>query len=287
MPQANKLKNNTTEIIDRYKLGETTVDLSKIFNCSDAAIWYLLRRNNVKTRDRSHSARKYTANYKFFDVIDTPEKAYVLGYFYADGSNHISTNRLLFTSVDTDVLEKVLHVMESDAPLELVSQNTVGNIINGGKKIKTNKKKYTIRISSKYMCKSLEKLGGTQIKTYTLEFPTPDIVPGNLIRHMIRGYMDGDGYVYSCKSKYKPPLSVGFCGTIGIVSGINNYFNNSIGISGIIRSKGKIYEVNYHGYNKSSNVLSHIYENSTIHMNRKFKKYHDIIKARNDYDKQK
>jgi len=281
MPRSNVLKLHTAEIIDRYVAGETTIQLSRVFECSDAAIWHLLRRNDIKTRDRSHSARKYTANYNFFDVIDTPEKAYVLGYFYADGSNNISTNRFLISSVDTDILKKVLVVMDSDAPLEKVSQNTIGNIINSGKPIKTNKKKHTIRISSKRLCESLEKLGCDQVKTYNLKFPTLEMVPYSLLRHFIRGYMDGDGYVYSNKMKSgKPCLCVGFCGTISIVTGIQNYLNTALETTGSIREKGKIFETNYGGSLQANAVLEHLYKNSTIHMDRKFKKYQDILAER-------
>lgn len=283
MPRSNILKPHTEEIINRYENGETTVQLSKIFGCSDSAIWNLLKRNNVKTRDRSHSARKYTANYNFFDIINTPEKAYVLGYFYADGSNNISTNRLLFSSVDTDILKKVLHVMDSNSPLERVSQNTIGNTINGGVPIKSNRVAYSIRISNKHLCESLEKLGGSQVKTYVLKFPTSDILPSELTRHMIRGYMDGDGFVYSSKTKSgNISLNVGFCGTIDLITGIQDYLNNTLGTSGSIRERGKICELNYKGSLQAGTILDHLYEDSTIHMDRKFKKYKNILEERSN-----
>lgn len=59
--------------------------------------------------NRTYSARrKHTLNEHYFDKIDTPNKAYILGLFYADGYNSLdkSTVRLQLQYSDVDILEK-------------------------------------------------------------------------------------------------------------------------------------------------------------------------------------
>lgn len=46
-----------------------------------------------KSKSRSN-CRKYTINEKYFEKVDTPEKAYILGLLYADGYNSEKTGRI-------------------------------------------------------------------------------------------------------------------------------------------------------------------------------------------------
>ena len=46
----------------------------------------VLKKNGVKTRDNSFNSRKYYIDETFFEVIDTEDKAYWLGFIMAFGS---------------------------------------------------------------------------------------------------------------------------------------------------------------------------------------------------------
>lgn len=37
--------------------------------------------------------KKYTVNENYFENLNSPEKAYVLGFLYADGCNHINDHK--------------------------------------------------------------------------------------------------------------------------------------------------------------------------------------------------
>jgi intein-encoded DNA endonuclease-like protein len=193
---ANLLVPHTSTIIEKYVGGKTTIELATEYGCTSAAVWHLLKRNDAPIRDRSHSARKFTADFEFFDVIDTPNKAYVLGLLFADGCNHQQTNRVILTLVDGELVQSVATAMGATNVIEVVE----------GTQRQT---KYTLRISSAHMCEQLTRLGCVPRKSLIAVFPSS--IPDNLSHHFIRGYFDGDGSFYL--GGRRKSLNVSICGT--------------------------------------------------------------------------
>ena len=58
--------------------------ISKLFNVDVATITNRLKVNNIEVK-KTH--RKYLINKDYFEVIDTEDKAYWLGFLMADGYN--------------------------------------------------------------------------------------------------------------------------------------------------------------------------------------------------------
>lgn len=50
--------------------------------------------------------QKYDFNRNFFEVINTQEKAYVLGFLYADGCNTMKSITFNQLEQDVDILEQ-------------------------------------------------------------------------------------------------------------------------------------------------------------------------------------
>ena len=123
-------------------------------------------------------ARKYNFNENYFENIDTEDKAYFLGLLMADG--YISTSErfvaVALKESDVEILNKFKESIKSEAPL--------GNKKNCTQKILT--------LCSKKLVNDLKNLGMTRNKTFTLKFPN---IQKEYIRHFIRGYFDGDGYI--------------------------------------------------------------------------------------------
>lgn len=126
----------------------------------------------------SCSSRKYEVNEKYFENIDNQNKAYILGFIYADGCISKTKYELIIKlhNKDNGTLEKIKTELVSNHPIKLL----------------TNYKNHQCRlgISSKKLCSDLIKIGLTPSKTFTIIFPK---LEGDLIRHFIRGYFDGDG----------------------------------------------------------------------------------------------
>lgn len=118
----------------------------------------------------------------YFDQINTKEKAYWLGFLYADGYNDEQASvELALQEIDKPHIEKFKTAIHSKHRLSY----------------KTKTKAYRINIRSRQLCKALTKYGCSNHKSYTMDIPSG--IPHMLISHFIRGYFDGDGCFYTTK----------------------------------------------------------------------------------------
>ena len=176
------------DILDMYVNQKiSSVKIGEKYGCSHKVILSLLEAQNI---DHSWKPkRKYAINETYFDIIDTPNKAYILGFLYADGSNCLDkcTVTMSLQEEDRDILERIRREIGSEKPLEYLDYT---NKNDGGY---TYKNQYRLLLFNKNMCKSLETVGMIPNKSLKLQFPNikPELYP-----HFIRGYYDGDGSVY-------------------------------------------------------------------------------------------
>jgi len=153
--------------------------------------------------------RIYTAKYNFFNVIDTEEKAYWLGFITADG--HISDRelRIQLSIKDKNHLEKFLTAIESTHPIYDYETSSL------------------VAIKSREIAKDLHRYGLTSTKTYSVK---PHLLPKNLSRHYWRGIFDGDGHIAYHNNSNRKNYS-GFhcilCGTKDICAGFKNFLNKN------------------------------------------------------------
>ena len=137
------------------------------------------------------SKKKFFVDETVFDNIDNQDNAYFLGLLYADGCNYDNTGVIKIDLIERDVktLESFKDFLKYNGTIKYYKSET--KIIGGVSCICQPSCRLSFR--SKIISENLTKYGCTSNKTYTLMFPSEDIVPNNLIRHFIRGYMDGDG----------------------------------------------------------------------------------------------
>src|SRR5690606_32070216 len=121
--------------------------------------------------------------------INTPDKAYWLGFFAADG--YITSNNLkmgfLLNRGDKKHLEKLQKALESNYPLSV--RTFYASILGGDIKQYSN---VSLHINSKKLVNDIIYLGFTSNKTKDLKYPKINMA---LDRHFIRGYLDGDGSI--------------------------------------------------------------------------------------------
>jgi len=115
---------------------------------------------------------------EFFRVW-TPEMAYVLGYWWADGYMYIKpstgAHEIEFASIDREHLQLIADIIGINYHMRLVSKTS---------------NCYEITYCSKEMYRDLEALGGTPRKSRTISMPS---ISSELLPHFIRGFVDGDG----------------------------------------------------------------------------------------------
>ncbi len=140
--------------------------------------------------DRKHQTnRKYKLDVEYFDHIDTPNKAYILGFLFADGYNSLEkgTISMSLRIDDKYILEEIKDELKSEHPLEYIK----GKKFKDGDKEYISSDQFRLIVHSSYMCESLICCGMIPNKSNRLKFPM--YIPDELISHFVRGYFDGDG----------------------------------------------------------------------------------------------
>ena len=73
-------------IKDKYYNDKLSMQkIGELIGCSANTIHRVMKENGLKARTDREQALKYYCNENYFDVINTEEKAYWLGFMYADG----------------------------------------------------------------------------------------------------------------------------------------------------------------------------------------------------------
>ncbi|MFA5048353.1 MAG: hypothetical protein WC516_05030 [Patescibacteria group bacterium] len=101
------------KLCNRYNEGATYTVLKNEFNLDMATIKSYLQKSNINFRSRSICSRQYKLREDFFDEINIQEKAYMLGFLYADGNNDTKGNRIRINLSNKDkyILEKFVELI--------------------------------------------------------------------------------------------------------------------------------------------------------------------------------
>lgn len=136
-----------------------------------------------------------TKNNDFFKQW-SPEMAYVLGYFAADGcmiKNKRGAYYIEFISTDRELIKGLRTLFKSNHKIGIKPKKNDRCMLN-----------YRLQIGSKIVFSDLLKLGFLPNKSKVIKLP---LIPSGFFNHFVRGYFDGDGNVYY--GKYKPSDRVG------------------------------------------------------------------------------
>ena len=236
--------------------------------------------NAIRLRGSRMGLKKYpyTCNYHYFDIIDTEEKAYWLGFLTADGwiNKNDKTNAGV---VGVELQYKDIGHLKK-----------FNKSVNGNYKITDRYKECSVspyskrhhtcilRFFSKTMYDSLEKQGFTNDKTFNASIPKFD---KKFIRDYLRGYFDGDG----CLCYTKKSFHVNFItASLNLMSDIKNILDklNFCCYDDFYINKydTKMYTINIYKTEDKIKFLDYIYKNSSVYLDRKYQKY---LKIKQDY----
>ena len=199
-------------------------------------------------------------NISFFDEINTEEKAYWLGFMFADG--FIGQYKKSY-KIELSLATRDFNHLEKFASAIMFS------------KIKKSDNRCRVFIGSKKMFEKLNEYGCTERKSLTLKFPRVDIFQEkSLIIHFIRGYFDGDGCItHSDKDGKK--LNVTILGTEEFLSGLNKCIYPEKEMK--LTKKGNVYVLSFNG-KTGLEFLKRIYSKSTVYLDRKKQKYNEYCR---------
>lgn len=254
------------EIIQLYKAGVSAKQLGFKYGISKRKIQQWAEDEGIK-RSISDSIRSTYFNQNIFDNIDTEEKAYWLGFFYADAynSDKINTVILSLNSIDYDHLVKCANFFEL----------TENNIFN--KKTKGGYSVSTLKIYSKKICTRLTELGCPRAKSFIIKYP--EWINPDLNSHFIRGLFDGDGSLNKRQNNNEWKFSLVTTKECGkkIIQIIQEATGQTLKFRYISKTNNNTYELSTNGNIKVNKIMNYLYNNSIIRLKRKYQKYLELI----------
>lgn len=175
------------EIVNRYETDKTSM-LASEYGCSESKISQVWTKHNLRGKERRVYAFE---NQRYFQNIDSSDKAYYLGFIASDGCvarpkkyGHYDKQDILRITISRDddyILQKFNELVKTDKPL-----------MYRGKYV-------SLELSSNQMVEDVRNHGLDFRKTYG---NTIADVPREYMPDFIRGYIDGDGSIRAVDESY-------------------------------------------------------------------------------------
>lgn len=249
-------------IIDKYLNEQYTLkQLGKEFNCSYSTIRNLLNRHNIQSRGNKQG---YPRDEFYFNKIDSDEKAYWLGFLYADGCVHSNNNEISINITDKEHIEKFQKAIKA-----INHKPTVTN----DKRFENAKTLYQFSIKDKQLHQDLIKWGCVPQKSLIIE-KIPNI-PRDYVSHFLRGYFDGDGSLHYLQGTNNYRIS--FVGTEAFLADIQKELQTNVSFKN--NNTGKAYTLQIAGRKQVERILNYLYQGSRLEtrLDRKYQKYLDCL----------
>ena len=241
--------------LDFYKDNNITVKNCSIkFNIDRHILSNYFKSKGIKINPNG----KQNINSNIFNTIDTEEKAYWLGFIYADGSVSERGNlTICLSKKDTEILEFIKEELNYSG---VISSKLI------------NKNEYSLlSIDSKVMVNRLIELGIVPNKSLILD-SFQNKIPNEFFNSFLLGYFDGDGSIYKTSTnKYYIQIR----GTKNLLEDYNKFLKLDYEI--------KKYDSTYNlTIGSKSNIIKFIslYENNNIFLNRKKEKFNSFLKEK-------
>lgn len=150
-------------------------DLAKKYEVDVHTIYRILDKYNIKRQTGYHT----NCDISYFEQIDNPHKAYLLGFITADGA---VVNNILSIEVHDDDIEVLKYAQQQINP-----QSTITKC----------KGRLTSKISfgAKKIGEDLAKYGIVQNKSKIIKNVPLNFIPQKYLKYYFRGLIDGDGCV--------------------------------------------------------------------------------------------
>lgn len=246
-------------ILDNYKTS-TYEQLSKKTRMSAYKIRKFLNSHGL-TKERIF-------NKSFFHEIDTPEKAYFLGLIYADGSINQHGFTISLKYDDKYILERLAMLLGG---VHQVYEKTSSSALRGKLYVT---KLAILTVSAKEIREDLINHGVVPRKTYEKEYPRCD----KYFFDFLRGYMDGDGCVYTKDRE----IQIIFSGAnYNFLRYINGMINKTFKAHGVLANRER-WEKRLRFTRRAEVIalLSKMYEDkNSPRLLRKYHKFTDFMKV--------
>lgn len=240
----------------------TAKQIAEKLNVSKSCVYQNCRKYNLHIPNYQNMKH---FNESVFDSIDNEEKAYWLGFLYADG--YISKTNQIEISLKA---EDYNHIVKFCKFISL----DINKIKSKRVKYKNNYyDNFRVFVRSVHMSIQLSKLGCVNNKSLILKFPNENIFSSKeLILHFIRGYIDGDGCItYTRNGK----LELSILGTYDFLNDLKKHFNEfeSCKVRLVKKLNNGVTSVLRCNCSKADKILTKLYKDSSIYLDRKYNRF--------------
>lgn len=261
-----KIEISKDKVCQLYNEGKSAIKIGEILYCSETTIFKILKEKGISSRIPGNPGKYIFKNERFFEKIDSEEKAYFLGLIFADGSlnDKLKTLQISLVSEDSNVLELFNSLIYKNRPIRTITHKNI-----------KHRDQNQVTVTSKLFYNDLLKYNLSQNKSRYGKWVNIELIPQNLRIHFIRGYMDGDGCIYIHKVKKAPLLT--FNGHTNFIVELQKIIKQNIKSKGNISIRNE--ETNYTsclcygGPIQVKRILDWIYKGSNIFLDRKYQKY--------------
>lgn len=239
-------------------------DLAKKYEVDVHTIYKILDEAGLKRK----TGKRSSCVENYFENIDSPHKAYLLGFITADGA----ITGKYSSSCSIEIHEKDIALIEF-AKSEINPNATITDCFY---KNKTNKK---ISFSSKRMCEDLKKYGVVPNKSLILEKVPKDLIPKDLLCYYFRGLIDGDGCVHK-----DGKVSI-YSGSLKFILSVQKILCEEANLSKLKIYHGTTYFVSWGSKKDKEKIFKYLYQdklNSTFYYKRKYDRLYQSLYDNNE-----
>lgn len=262
------------EIIAAIRRGLSVNEVMKEFNVGFDIVKQIALENNLTLCDKSNprsEKNQYFAD-DYFSTIDTESKAYFLGLIYADG-NVREHHGGYYLSME---LKREDEYMLCFLASELKCNNLIYRRDRQTNMGSSHTSSFT-SCNSKQLFDDLSKFGIVPNKSHNYDSfrNIKSFVPKNLIKHFLRGLIDGDGSISNrqkCRNQNVVAIyqnSLEFCNNFDslLKYAMDDY---SIFTSLIRHKQSGVYQLRYRRIHDVEKIINFLYKNAHIYLKRKY-----------------
>lgn len=241
-----------------YLSGLYCEDIAIKYDVDVHTIYKILDSYGIKRSTGKHSS----CNESYFETIDTPDKAYLLGFITADGAITGKYHSSCSIEIKEDDKDLLLFAQQQINPTAKIFHSNYGG-------------KHNLKISfnSKKLCNDLMKYGVVPNKSKTIEMVPCELIPKKLLNYYFRGLIDGDGCVHK-----DGRVSI-YSGSYSYIKSVQETLIQEIGISRLKIYHGTTYFVSWSSKEDKNKLFNYLYNDlsQAFYYKRKYNRLHDNL----------
>lgn len=267
----------TTDQLEKFKQmyvnNEFDKDIAQEFNINVATVRRIA--SELKLHKNNHNRINKRIKSDYFSVIDSPEKAYWLGFLFTDGSvdHYKTTGRIRLQLQVSD--EEILHQYKEDLGLDcaIIYDKRPG------------KECVSVEFTDEQIFNDLAKYNIIPNKTYASDHIPYEKIPPEFLSAFALGLFDGDGCL-TYSSDFSSDVTLNFTSYYESTIIDFQYIIDKILVPKENSNKNiftSAWHTQWRGRRQVLSILDCLYENCPRHLDRKYQKYLKLKQSLNTF----